>query len=260
MQHIEETNLVEIWQLAQSGAKASAQKKVRYVLETHPQHIPAWLLLAEIVVTSEEKSRCYRHILTLDPQNQWATAFFNQQMRPLTRTKSNSPAIPSLFEDESDRTYLSAIEMEDIEDRDMVESTDGAQDTDEALTQYVIQESGRHADEDDIIREVSLRCQINWYDAEKLVNGIQLAHALTIAKRRSPLQLFIAIPTLIGGVGWFIWTILNVISTKGDLLTVTALLAQSYGQLLSSMAMILGSTLGLYRIMKSLGKIKIHDL
>jgi hypothetical protein len=194
----------------------------------------------------------------MDPQNRRARSFF--KAHSTSHTQTSVSAIPELFEDESDPQNMTCIEIDDSENENVEENTTHVdQDADEGLILYVVQESGRHADQDDIIREVSLRRHINWYDAEKLVNSIQHAHALAIAKRRTPLQLFIAIPTLIAGAGWFLWTITTALSTKGDLLTMSTLLAQSYGQLISSIAMILGGSLGLYRVLKSLGKVKLRD-
>lgn len=258
MQHIEKADMIELWQLARSGETATAQKKINDLLETNPEHIPAWLLLAEITETHEEKARCYQRVLAMDPQNRWARSFF--KAHPKSRTQTNVSAIPELFEDESAPQNLTCIEIDGSEDENVEEDTTHVdQDADVGLALYVVQESGRHADQDDIIREVSLRRHINWYDAEKLVNSIQQAHALAIAKRRTPLQLLIAIPTMMGGAGWFLWTITTALSTKGDILTMSTLLAQSYGQLISSIAMILGGSLGLYRVLKSLGKVKLRD-
>lgn len=258
-------NIKDIWALAQNGDHAAAKSEVINLLRTQPNLVPAWLLLAELLDTTDEKAQCYQKVLEIDANNDYAIRFLEH----INSSPSECDAvdgtlnIPSPFDDDDVLyTQLNTHAQSENSDADLgeeeIEDDENSDDNltrEDELTHYVIQELGDHVDPDDIIREVCLRSEMDWNQAEEFVNQITSKHALTIAKRRSPLRLIIAIPTLIVGVVWFIYTIITILLNGDSTLSVIFMLLQSYGHFIGSIAMMLGGSLGIYRVLKSLGKI-----
>lgn len=255
MEMITNHDLIDIWHLAQQGDYTTAKHKIIHLLRDQPECVPAWLLLAELVSNYAEKEKCYRQVLEIDANNETAVQFFRVSQIEMVDDVDKNPRIPDLFDEKefSDQEIDFDDEFDEDENQEDLSSSDLSED--DSLTAYVVKELGGHVDEDDIIREVSLRGQMDWYKAEKYVGEIKDKHALTIAKRRTPLQLIIAIPTLTAGIVWFVITGVTVLSNGYNSLNLIAILLQSIRDFIGSIAMVLGGSLGIYRVLKSLGKI-----
>ena len=259
MDNEQSINVQNIQNMVQKGEYTSAKRDIIHVLRAQPDLVPAWLLLADLVETTDDKAKCYQMVLQINPDNHIAvnSLRYLQNSEPVLNMVQRD--IPNLFDDEIVLTesgvpthFSDALIDNDLEDDEKGEESPPINDP---LDIYIIQELGNHVDEDDIIRETSLRGEIDWYEAEKYVHNIQREYALTIAKRQSPLRLIIAIPTLITGVIWFIVTII-IIFINGDIsIDFVAVLLQSTRHLIGSLAMILGGAVGVFRVLKSLGKI-----
>jgi hypothetical protein len=249
--------LIDIWQLAQRGEQNRAKYEVIHLIKTQADCVPAWLLLAELLDSPVEKANCYRHVLRVDPNNSRANEFFTNHGSDIATQRNTPSHIPELFDE------IPSAE-EEIELEDDVEAADELLQSDlhntsvkeaDALTAYVIRELGSHVNEDDVIREVSLRGEMDWYEARDFVNRTQSDYAITIAKRRSPLLLIIAVPTVVAGAVWFVLTGSAVLTSGDSTLGLTTTLLQSIQHFTGSIAMILGGSVGIYRVLKSLGKI-----
>ena len=258
--------VIEIWHLAQLGERSTAKHRIIHLLREQPELVPAWLLMAELLETNDEKVQCYQRVLQIDANNKVALQFFKFLDTGIENTDDEASNIPDLFEDEylsanRSRTLIQPTEeemvsedaFEDDVDQVVADQDDGG--IDDTLAVYVIKELGDHVDADYIIREVSLRSQMDWYEAEKYVNEIKERHALAIAKRRSPLLLFIAIPTLTAGIVWFLFTVVFIMTNSDNSINLVATLVQSIRHFIGSLAMMLGGSVGIYRVLKSLGKI-----
>jgi hypothetical protein len=69
-----------------------------------------------------------------------------------------------------------------------------------AATQYVIRELGRHTQRNDIILYLCEQLKCSWSDAEKFIRDVEQKNRKTIAARQSPLLIVIGVFTVIGGL------------------------------------------------------------
>jgi hypothetical protein len=69
-------------------------------------------------------------------------------------------------------------------------------------------------------------------------------------------MLIIAIPTLIAGLIWFVITGSAILANSDHSVNLIATLVQSLQSFIGSIAMMMGGSVGIYRVMKSLGKIR----
>ena len=260
MESIGKQKVIEIWHLAQQGELSTAKRRIIHLLRDQPDCVPAWLILAELLDTAEQKTHCYQRVIQIDAHNEKAVQFFART----SAGKDNGiekTDIPALFDEEVLAADQSSPFMQPNDDeRDLADAFDDddviPDESDDTLAAYVVKELGSHVEEDDIIREVSLRGQMDWYEAEKYVNETKDRYALTIAKRRSPLLLIIAVPTLVAGIVWFVTTGVAVLANGDGAIPLIATLLESIRHFIGSIAMILGGSVGIYRVLKSLGKIK----
>jgi hypothetical protein len=250
--------IIDIWQLSQQGERNRAKNEVIHLLKTQADCVPAWLLLAELLDLPEGKTKCYRHVLRVDPHNRKAREFFSNPGSDAAIQRNTPSSMPELF----DEIPAAEEEIELDDDAEVADellklnSHNSAGKETDALTAYVIRELGSHMDEDDVIREVSLRGEMDWYEARDFVIRIQSDYAINIAKKRGPLLLIIAIPTVVAGAVWFVITGSAVLASGDSSLGLATTLLQSIQHFTGSIAMILGGSVGIYRVLKSLGKIK----
>ncbi len=71
---------------------------------------------------------------------------------------------------------------------------------DELLTEYIIQQLGKHVSHDNLIYDICQRTGRDWNNISNLVAAVEQTHATKIARRQSPLLLIIALGILIGGI------------------------------------------------------------
>ena len=58
--------------LMEIGDRRGATEALNRILQTNPQDLDAWLLLVDVVEEPSQKADCYRQILKMDPDNQFA--------------------------------------------------------------------------------------------------------------------------------------------------------------------------------------------
>jgi hypothetical protein len=256
MGNFDNLELIDIWHLAQNGERSKAKIAITHMLREQPECIPAWLLLAEFLDIDEEKAKCYQQILDIDPCNENAVQFFETIQTKTANSNGRDQEIPDLFDE--DFVYLdpSNDEILDLdEEYDNYMSQDAELEPesqkDDLLIKYIVNELCAHVDEDAIIREVSLRGQLDWYEAVNYVGEIKDKYGLTIAKRRSPLLLILAVPTLIAGLIWFVITGFLIVKNGYNTFNLFVALLESIQHFVGSTAMILGGAIGIYRVLKS---------
>lgn len=69
------------------------------------------------------------------------------------------------------------------------------------LTALIINELGKHHDRESIILAVCERGGLNWLQAERLIEQVEVEYRGTIVKRQSPLLIAISVVTVIAGMG-----------------------------------------------------------
>jgi len=74
-----------------------------------------------------------------------------------------------------------------------------AADETQELTDYVIQQLGKHVGSKDIIYKLCELTGMSWPDAESFVHQVEADHRPDIARRRSPILLVVGAITLLAG-------------------------------------------------------------
>ncbi|MFN8375056.1 MAG: hypothetical protein U0694_19535 [Anaerolineae bacterium] len=75
----------------------------------------------------------------------------------------------------------------------------------EAATQYVIRELGKHHHKNDIIEKLCTNYEMGWREAQAFVSKVEKEHAGKINLRQSPLYIFVGLVILLGGIGLSTW-------------------------------------------------------
>lgn len=83
---------------------------------------------------------------------------------------------------------------------------------DEKLGEYVVRELGRHHKESDIVFAVAKRSNLNWNEAQQLVDEIKATHGTRIARRQSPLLVGIGLVTAVAGLFLTISTLIDTLN------------------------------------------------
>jgi hypothetical protein len=71
----------------------------------------------------------------------------------------------------------------------------------EELTDLIIKELSKHHERKEIARKVCEQSNLNWSEAERLIEQVETQNKRTIAGRQSPFLIFLSIATLILGLG-----------------------------------------------------------
>lgn len=68
-------------------------------------------------------------------------------------------------------------------------------------TNFVISELGKHHQRNDIIQKLCEATSMNWSQAEKFIQQVEVQHRSTIASKQSPLITLISLGTVLLGLG-----------------------------------------------------------
>lgn len=127
-----------------------------------------------------------------------------------------------------------------------------------AIVDFVVREYGRHRSRDEIIRTLSQEHRLAWDEAQNLMAKVEREHRTTIARRQSPLFIFLGVATLIGGVlltgrGILVLYALYFNTTHGNLgIPNPQALGMIVAQMFTGIAMVAGSILGLGQTIKGM--------
>jgi hypothetical protein len=123
----------------------------------------------------------------------------------------------------------------------------------EELTPFIVKELSRHHDRKEVVRKVCERGGLNWKEAEHLVDQVEAQHGRAIAKRQTPLLLFISIGTLLLGLGLSAMNLQPLLAFfQKDIMGQALSLQSSYYQilgLLTGVGMTAGGLVGLWKAM-----------
>ncbi|HEX6036003.1 MAG TPA: hypothetical protein VFY83_16310 [Anaerolineales bacterium] len=123
----------------------------------------------------------------------------------------------------------------------------------EELTPFIVKELSRHHDRKEVVRKVCERGGLNWKEAEHLVDQVEAQHGRAIAKRQTPLLLFISIGTLLLGLGLSAMNLQPLLAFfQKDIMGQALSLQISYYQilgLLTCVGMTAGGLVGLWKAM-----------
>jgi hypothetical protein len=121
----------------------------------------------------------------------------------------------------------------------------------EELTTFIIKELGKQRSRQDVIQKVCERGGLHWKDAERLIALVETQHKRTIAKRQSPLLLFLSIGTLLIGLGLLAFNMQILLAFfQRDVLGQILSLQSSYYRiigLVTGLGMTVGGMVGLWK-------------
>ncbi len=122
-------------------------------------------------------------------------------------------------------------------------------DDDALLTEYIIQQLGKHVSHNDLIYDICQRTGRDWNNVSTLIAAVEQTHATKIARKQSPVLLIIALGLLIGGIwaaGGALLYYVNLIQSGNSLID-PLLLRSDYVMLIrlvTGIAMIFGALVG----------------
>ncbi|HLC34548.1 MAG TPA: hypothetical protein VJJ70_06080 [Anaerolineales bacterium] len=134
---------------------------------------------------------------------------------------------------------------------------------DPALTEFVVRELAHGQDRNQVIAQLCERTGLRWPEVEAFVQSIEFSEAPVITRRQVPTLLLIIVPTLIAGLVVTAWAsyVLVLDARMYDqqfggalplgLFALAALHWQTACVILTGMAMITGSGIGLGQIIAS---------
>ncbi len=122
------------------------------------------------------------------------------------------------------------------------------------LTEYVVLQLGKHVSRNDVIFELCHISGMPWDQASSFVRQVEAQQGARIAQRQSPLFIIIGIGILIGGIALVLFSVSYLIQIYNTGLTGALNVRRDYSALaglVTGIAMILGSLLGLWRVFLS---------
>ncbi len=121
---------------------------------------------------------------------------------------------------------------------------------DEQLTQLVVNDLARHRSRNEIIRLVCEQSSMNWPEAEQFVQKVEGEQAHTIARKQSPLMIFLSIGSFLIGAALSAYGAEFFIAFfNGSPLSALLSLRSAYLRLVGSLTglgMVIGGLIGLY--------------
>ncbi len=121
---------------------------------------------------------------------------------------------------------------------------------DEQLTQQIVNDLAKHRSRNEIIRMVCEQSSMNWPEAEQFVQKVEAEQAHTIARKQSPLMLFLSAASIIMGIVLVYLAADYVIGfLRGDLFGQILSVRTGWYRLaagLTGIGMIVGGAIGLY--------------
>jgi len=126
----------------------------------------------------------------------------------------------------------------------------------EALTNLIIKELSKHKDPKEIARKVCEQSNLNWNEAERLIEEVASQNKIKISTRQSPLLIFLSIGTLVLGIGLLAYNMRFVMDffqrdTVGQILS----LQSGYyrvAELVTGMGMTIGGFYGMWKTLVAL--------
>jgi hypothetical protein len=118
------------------------------------------------------------------------------------------------------------------------------------ITEYIVRELGRHRPEDEVIFAVARRENLNWDEAQRLVQDVKFNQRGRVARRQSLLLLTVGVGTIIGGLA--LSGYVAVATLDGLIIFLPGVMIPYLGNVvyfLTGLAMIAGSAYGMGRVL-----------
>lgn len=121
----------------------------------------------------------------------------------------------------------------------------------EELTQMIIKDLGKHRSRNEIIRTMCEQGEMDWQQAERLLQQVERDHRQTIVRRQSPFLIFLSIGTFIIGILLLLYSVeFFVAFFQGDTLEKILSARSGYYRIagaVTGLGMIAGGLIGIWR-------------
>jgi len=122
-------------------------------------------------------------------------------------------------------------------------------------TAFIIKELARNRNRSDILMILCREMNINWPDAERLIKQVEAEHSREVVARQSPILIVLGMAILVGGLGMAGYAILYFFSlSQMDAADKLISMRRSFyigGTLLTGLAMVTGSLIGLWKTFRT---------
>jgi hypothetical protein len=120
------------------------------------------------------------------------------------------------------------------------------------ILDFVVAEFGKHTGREAVVRAVAERYGQSWDDAEKYVRYVEREHGGKVARRQAPLLLFFGISTFVIGLALVAWNGWWLYLEMRGLAPLTRRLDNQVYAFFTGLAMVGGSGLGLYQLLREM--------
>jgi len=121
---------------------------------------------------------------------------------------------------------------------------------------FIIDELAKHSHRDDIILDLCRAMNIDWKQAERMVEDVESYHGRTIARRQSPLLMVLGLSVILGGLAlttygaMYFWDLTQLQPLEQFLYS--QYIQIPAGSMITGTAMIVGGIIGFRRILASI--------
>jgi hypothetical protein len=118
---------------------------------------------------------------------------------------------------------------------------------------FIIDQLGKNQNRNDILLILCRELDIEWKQAERLVQEVEASDGRQIARRQSPLLLALGLAVIIGGLAlttygvWYFWTFTQLDPTQQ--LVTSQYMYITAGSMITGLAMIVGGIIGFRKIL-----------
>lgn len=127
--------------------------------------------------------------------------------------------------------------------------------TNEALTDMIVKELGKHHERQEIVRKICEETSLNWGEAEHLMAEVESQNKRKIAMRQGPLLMFLSVGSLILGLGLLVYNMEVLVAIfNADLLSQILSVQRGYYRILSlvtGLGMTVGGFYGIWTTLAS---------
>jgi hypothetical protein len=225
-------------QLIKAGDKQEGRQILADVLARDPKNETAWLWMAGVVDSDEQRLYCVKEVLKINPSNQAA----QQALDSLSRDQ-----VEPSYSGGGRQAAATAPVEKPAEPIPAAPST-AAMPGDQELTEYVVRELGNHVEKREIIYKLAQVTGRSWSEVEAFVGEVEDSQQQRIARRRAPLLLIVGLITIAGGVALAlpnVSLVMQFLRDPGANLLYTPYLVRRIIALVVGLGMVAGGILGI---------------
>jgi hypothetical protein len=225
-------------QLIKAGDKQEGRQILADVLAGDPKNEMAWLWMAGVVDSDEQRLYCVKEVLKINPSNQAA----QQALDSLSKDQVE----PGY--DAAGRQAAATVPADKSAEPIPATPSTAAMPEDRELAEFVVHELGNHVKKGEIVYKLAEMTGRPWSQVEAFVNEIEASQRQRIARRQAPLLLIVGLITIVGGVVLAlpnVSVVMQFLHDPGAYLLYTPYLVRRIVALVVGLGMVAGGILGI---------------